>query len=629
MLAWRCSEFLASEDLLWLNSAVGCSEVRCENDFPNGESVRLEWHLGKRNAGGASDRGKDLARHPSEVSETVYDRPPSLPSVWVRILSGQSFGWRLRRMRNRLWWRARRGVRLGRGLVRRTRWRARRGVRLGRGLVRRSRWRILRRRRRSRTVVGQSMRKARRHAVVLRKSPWLLVKHAIARFRGTGRQWASVPYDREVFNVPLRPSNSLTHAVLAQAVRFVDEGPEARFPSIEPAPTELPSARMVVGRSVRWIPAHASYKGPPSVAHMPSLDRPSTLFELPLSAASPRAYMRSLSGARQRLWVECSGVRGNPENTARWIIELAGAGAVLVPGAMDSEVAQLIGPELLDVVRSTSGLPLHNRQVRERQSVRLRRAVHRSASNFEGVAELMAHAGHAVRSWPKVSVLLATNRPEMIRGAIDMILQQRYPDFEIVCGLHGFEASPAVFETAQAAGRDVRIHTAPSDADFGLLLRDLAKLAQGDLVTKWDDDDWYAPDHLVDLVSAMRYSGAEVVGKAAEYVFLESEALTIQRFSQGRESFSTTIAGGTLMLGRKYLDSLGGWPAGQRRVDRLLLERVERVGGRIYRMHGDGYLLRRSARPADHTWTVESDYFVAQAEDTRDGLNLEFAGVTS
>ncbi len=93
----------------------------------------------------------------------------------------------------------------------------------------------------------------------------------------------------------------------------------------------------------------------------------------------------------------------------------------------------------------------------------------------------------------------------------------------------------------------------PADRDLGQVLALLGERASGDLVTKWDDDDWYATEHLRDLVAAMRYSGAGVVAKPAEYVYLSSLDLTLRRFSTGAETFSTTIAGGTLMLTRSLL----------------------------------------------------------------------------
>ena len=72
-----------------------------------------------------------------------------------------------------------------------------------------------------------------------------------------------------------------------------------------------------------------------------------------------------------------------------------------------------------------------------------------------------------------------------------------------------------------------------TDRDLGQVLALLGERATGDLVTKWDDDDWYTTEHLLDLVAAMRYSGAGVVGKPAEYVYLSSLDLTLRRFSTG------------------------------------------------------------------------------------------------
>ena len=125
----------------------------------------------------------------------------------------------------------------------------------------------------------------------------------------------------------------------------------------------------------------------------------------------------------------------------------------------------------------------------------------------------------------------------------------------------------------------------------------------------------------------MRYSGASVVAKAAEYVYLASLDVTLRRHPTGAETYSTTVAGGTLMLTRSMLKRIGGWPAGPRRVDRLLLEAVEAAGGSIYRVHGFGYLLRRDSRAGSHTWLVEDDYFLSQAVAQRRGLDLHFAGV--
>ena len=59
-----------------------------------------------------------------------------------------------------------------------------------------------------------------------------------------------------------------------------------------------------------------------------------------------------------------------------------------------------------------------------------------------------------------------------------------------------------------------------------------------------DDDDYYSIEHLWDLVLALEYSGADLVGKAAEFVYLEEIDVTLRQISQ---DVDTRMAGGGMM----------------------------------------------------------------------------------
>ena len=69
----------------------------------------------------------------------------------------------------------------------------------------------------------------------------------------------------------------------------------------------------------------------------------------------------------------------------------------------------------------------------------------------------------------------------------------------------------------------------------------------------------------------------------------------------------TLVAGGTLLLDRGLLRSLGDFRRVRRFVDAQLLAGVEAAGGRIYRTHGLGYVLRRTG--AGHTWQRDDEEF--------------------
>lgn len=265
--------------------------------------------------------------------------------------------------------------------------------------------------------------------------------------------------------------------------------------------------------------------------------------------------------------------------------------------------------ELIEQLRSR---PCHGSLDCELRSVRLRRAAH----------DQLWSTG----SQPSVSVLLPSRRPGDIVFAIEQVRRQVGVDVQILVGLHG-EGWPA--EAQNRLSRVVPgLLAARFDAavPFGSVLDELSARADGKLVTKWDDDDWYGIDHVADLVRAYNYSGADIVGKAAEFVRLEVTDVMIRRFLVGAESYSTTLAGGTLLTSKDWLHEIGGWSPVPRGVDRAVLAGTRRCGGRSYRTHGFQYVLRRRAGDT-HTWAVSDEEFMVGKFVRRQGLDLGFADV--
>ena len=288
------------------------------------------------------------------------------------------------------------------------------------------------------------------------------------------------------------------------------------------------------------------------------------------------------------------------------MIELGLAGAVLV----DHRPAPDAGPLALAASRDAASLT--DDRDRELHSILIRRAARRAI-------------GHGPTTRP-ISVMLATSRPVHFEHTLRSIAHQSVRTHEVLIGMHGPGWSDRDAERArEVLGDAVWVGHFDESLPLGSVLRSLAERASGELVTKWDDDDWYGAHHLEDMVGALEDSGADLVGKAAEFVRLESMDLTIRRFARGAEQYSSTLAGGTLMLRTSTLSDVGGWAAVPRHVDRRLIEAVQRSGGAVYRTHGFEYLLRRSS--SGHTWSADDEYFLGQASDVRAGLDLSFCGV--
>lgn len=219
---------------------------------------------------------------------------------------------------------------------------------------------------------------------------------------------------------------------------------------------------------------------------------------------------------------------------------------------------------------------------------------------------------------PDVSAVLVSRRPHLVSATVEQLARQTYSDLEIVVGLHGV---PVPADLAEAAGnRQLTVIEIDGDVVFGQALNQAFGAAAGAIVTKIDDDDFYGPEHVWDLVLAHRYSGATVVGKTTTVVYLEALDTTVRRVFGTRESFTHRVAGGTMMISRKALADLGGWSQVPRAVDTALIASVTQNGGTLYQPHDIGYLYTRHADRSIHTWDAGLDHFLRNTREQWVGL---------
>ena len=96
---------------------------------------------------------------------------------------------------------------------------------------------------------------------------------------------------------------------------------------------------------------------------------------------------------------------------------------------------------------------------------------------------------------------------------------------------------------------------------LGAVLNAAVAASSGTLIAKFDDDDYYSPDHLWDLILAHEYSQAELVAKGAEYVYVARQERTLRMFGRRGERYLgyPGVSGGAMLISRHHLDQAGGW----------------------------------------------------------------------
>ncbi len=507
-------------------------------------------------------------------------------------------------------------------------------------LARAARWRVGRLVGKLRWAVRRARRAIRRRRLAAKRFMFRLVKKSMKPRRPRDRPVDAAPPASYRLGPEMAASGPRAEAVLAASSRVAGAiGPQTEALIVDTpdgAGSRADVTVVVLSESdprasvpafdaeslnpLHWPVEHSGHAfalGPPERVPQP---------KRPPHAVSPD---RRTTCRQAHHVVDASAYYSDSLSRAGALVALAATGTVVHMIDGDAELHHRLGSELYALMADESILEADQLQ-REAFSVAMRRSALRDHSLRARVRQLLDPTGLSGPPLPAVSILLATRRPDLLAAAIDAVAGQTYPRVELVLALHGdgFDRAEAdrLLEGLDCPARVVEV---AGHLPLGTVLNAAASESSGTLLTKFDDDDSYGPEHLWDLVLAHEYSRAPLVGKGAEFVYLAGSDVTLHRFRGGGERYITTqsIAGGALMITRGCFDEVLGWRPIPRSVDQALITDVVSGGHRAYRTHGMGYVLVRHGE--SHTWRADDDYFLAQAHETRAGCDLDFAGITS
>jgi len=300
-----------------------------------------------------------------------------------------------------------------------------------------------------------------------------------------------------------------------------------------------------------------------------------------------------------------------PVEHAAFLAQAACAALPVISQDLNPTVRRLLGPELATAFASTSEHDLADDLVREAYCMSIRRAAfarHGARQRWRAIADSLGLPGGPPPA-PTVSVIMATRRPELLASIAEQIGGQDWPHVELVVGLHGVSAEhPKVQWMRETYAGPLVITEIPASRSFGETLNDLCGVASGQLLAKMDDDDWYSAHHITDLVHAAEFSRADLVGAGAEFMYFEALDLTVRRHRSSGNRYANRVPGASMLISAETLRAIGGWAPIPRGLDTALARAVTDSGGAIYRSHGLGIVVRRSA--GGHTWDPGVEYFV-------------------
>ncbi|MGO1628165.1 glycosyltransferase family protein [Microbacterium sp.] len=222
---------------------------------------------------------------------------------------------------------------------------------------------------------------------------------------------------------------------------------------------------------------------------------------------------------------------------------------------------------------------------------------------------------------PGVSVLAVTNRPGQIDHLLQQVGRQEGVNLQLLLVTHGFSLGPTVSARAEELGLgDFSVQEAPESWTLGACLNAARERADGEVCSKMDDDDLYGSHYLRDLMHAREFSGAEVVGKHAHYMYLSGSQTTLLRFPWQEHRYTDRVMGPTLTAGREVFEA-HPFEEVSRGEDSRFLASVVEAGGRIYSADRFNFTQMRHGQAGGHAWSASDVELLASADVTWFGRN--------
>ena len=187
------------------------------------------------------------------------------------------------------------------------------------------------------------------------------------------------------------------------------------------------------------------------------------------------------------------------------------------------------------------------------------------------------------------AIMPTRQRPDFALQAVRYFLAQDYASKELVVLEDG---RPSLAGRLPDDPRVPYIATGAAARSIGAMRNEACRLARGDIVAHWDDDDWYGPERLSRQVAAIRTGSADI-SALRDSLMLD---LPTWRFWRSQPDLHRRLSvrdvhGGTLVYRREVWANQARFPDASLAEDAVFLDQAVRRGARLRAVDAAGIFI--------------------------------------
>ncbi|MCJ8013523.1 glycosyltransferase [Paenibacillus sp. KQZ6P-2] len=204
-----------------------------------------------------------------------------------------------------------------------------------------------------------------------------------------------------------------------------------------------------------------------------------------------------------------------------------------------------------------------------------------------------------------VSVITCTKREHLIENVFANYIRQEWAAKELIIILNNNEMDISKWKEKAATYEGITVYQVPEDQNLGACLNFGVSRAKYDYIAKLDDDDYYAPFYLTDMMHAFGESDADIVGKRAFFIYFERKKCLALKYPDRQNRYVSHLAGATLVVKKNVFDHVTFRTDIVVGSDSLFLKDCREQGFRFFAADKFNYTCIRRPKFHEHTWKVK------------------------
>ncbi|MCF6465679.1 glycosyltransferase [Clostridium sp. Cult2] len=220
-----------------------------------------------------------------------------------------------------------------------------------------------------------------------------------------------------------------------------------------------------------------------------------------------------------------------------------------------------------------------------------------------------------------VSIIMVTMRQNCMQNIFDNYKRQDFEKKEMILVLNNNNLNINEWLDVAEQYENVTVFQLDEKITLGNCLNFGILYSKYDFIAKFDDDDYYGPKYLSDLIKAFDIVDADVVGKKTSFVYFEKSKTLAVRNPENENKYVKHMDGPTLLIRKKVFNRVrfANIPRG---VDTQFSKDCVKNGFKIYSTNKYHHVYVRHDSLDKHTWKIKDEdllkYCIIVEKDVRD-----------